>query len=139
MIASSTANLYINCIISYEILNLLRNSNNIARRHPPSLSKVTIQAMVVYLFSMIVGILYYYIERAAFQAYLKYDWDRYEYFGIANTIWSVIVVVVIPIMFFCYVWITIWYHGYVKISSVNRGMKELVCSFLFIYIYIYIY
>ena len=90
--------------------------------------------MVVYLFSIIVGIIFYYIQTAAWQAYAKNEIDRYVYFGTVNTSWSVIVSVAIPIIFFCYVWITIWYHGYAKMSSVNRAMKELVCLFLIIYI-----
>ena len=139
VITCSTANLYINCIISYEILNLLKNSNNIAKSRPPSLIKVTIQATVVYLFSIVVGVAVHYTTKAQDETLFMDDIDRYNKLKIINMSWIMVVSCALPIMFFSYVWITIWYQGYVKLSSVTKGMKELVCSFLFIYIYVYIH
>ena len=126
----STANLYINCFVSYEILNLLRNSNNVTKSRPPSLMKVTIQSMVVYVFSIIIFVAYYYTRKAKIESYYTGDYERYDF------LWKVhmscmIIVGTIPIMYFCYVWITIWYQGYMKLSSVTAGMKELVRSFFF--------
>ena len=129
-----TANVYINCFISYEILNLLRNSNNVARSSPPSLIKVSIQAMTAYLWSVIVSIASYFINRALFESYMNVNMERFNFLLKLSLSLRMSVSVVIPIMFFCYVWITIWYRGYIKLSSVTRQMKELVRVSFFTFI-----
>ena len=129
----STANLYINCFISYEILNLLRNSNNIARCRPPSLIKVTLQAIVVYIWSIIVFVAYYFTQKIQIQARDAGNDEKRKILNTVNLIWSMIVSFVIPIIFFCHIWITIWHRGYITMSSVTGTMKELVCSLLFKY------
>jgi len=132
--ACSTANLYINCVISYEILTLLRNSNNIVRSRPPSLIKVTLQSMTVYFFSVCIFIAIFYTHKIQ-----REDWetgiiDEYDYFFKVNLSWSMIVCFTLPIIFFCYVWITIWYRGYIQLSSVTGAMKELVWYFFRIFV-----
>merc|ERR1712238_225082 len=114
VLASSTANLYINCVISYELLNLLRNSNNATRCRPPSLMKVTIQAMVVYVISILIFVAFFFTHKTKYKKYHTGNIDAYKDVTKINFAWSMILSVVIPTIFFCYVWITIWYRGYIK-------------------------
>ena len=109
--------------MSHEILILLRNSHNAIRCGPPSISKVTLQATAVYLFSIMVFIIYYSIRRAATKAKMQ-DEDKYLRLITVNLVWSLLVTYVFPILFFVYVWITIKCRGYVP--SVTGRMKELV-------------
>merc|ERR1712161_55332 len=66
ILACSTANLYLNCVVSYEMLLLLRNNNQLITHNPPSLLRVSSQAMSVYLFSIIVFIIHYFVGRAGY-------------------------------------------------------------------------
>jgi hypothetical protein len=123
IIACSTANLYLNCVISYEILILLRNSNQAIRYNPPSLPKVTLQSSAVYMFSIITFISVYFIKAESNAPYLTYS--------------SIVVIglvrYVFPILFFGYMLITIKCRGY--IPSVTGRMKQLVgISLLFFYL-----
>ena len=42
ILACSTANLYLNCVVAYEMLVLLRNNNQVVIHNPPSLLRVTL-------------------------------------------------------------------------------------------------
>jgi hypothetical protein len=101
---------YLNCVVSYEILTLLRNCHNVAGYSPPSLLKVTLQATAVYMFSIIIFIIHYFIGRSI------YWWE--------NLYWSIPLTYFFPIIFFIYVWITIKCRGY--LSSATGSMKQLV-------------
>jgi hypothetical protein len=124
---------YINCVVLQEILLLLRKSHKVKRYDPPSLLKVTLQAMTVYLFSIIVFIIHYFIGIAATEAIQKYQedfitnaimYDRYLWLVNTNFIWSILVAYIFPVSFFVYVGITIKCRGYM--SSVTGRMKQLV-------------
>jgi hypothetical protein len=114
IIACSTANLYLNCVISYEVLILLRNSNQAIRYSPPSLLKVTLQSLAVYLFSFVICISDYFIKAEHNASYLSYS----------SIVVIGLVTYVFPILFFSYVLITIKCRGY--IPSVTGRMKQLV-------------
>ena len=113
---------YLNCVVSYEILILLRNCHQGIRIDPPSLLKVTLQAMAVYMFSITVYIIHYFIGRAATEA-IHFFLGKFDYHDV-NLIWSIFVTYLLPVAFFLYVWITIKCRGYMP--SVTGRMKELV-------------
>jgi len=133
ILACSTANLYLNCVVSYEILVLLRNSNQLITHKPPSLSRVTLQTVGVYSFSIIVFIIHYFIERKAIERYKKFvnidDENDIKYYRLsnANMGWSILITYVFPIVFFFYIWITIKCRGYMP--SVTESTKQLVWFF----------
>ena len=114
---------YFNCVVSYEILILLRNCHNAIRCDPPSLLKVTLQAISVYVFSIIVFIFHYFIGRAATKAEIQDDGYSSRLL-LVNLIWSLLVTYVFPILFFGHVWITVKCLGYMP--SATGPMKQLV-------------
>ena len=135
VVACSTANLYLNCVVSYEILLLLRHSDHFVTHTPPSLSRVTLQAVGVYSFSVIVFFIHYFVERRSFkaekQSYLTYSdnhLNKHDRLSLANLGWSLIVTYAFPIVFFFYIWITIKCNGFMP--SVTEKTKQLVCIFL---------
>ena len=135
-LACSTANLYLNCVVSYELLVLLRNSDQFVSYNPPSLLRVTLQAVGVYLFSTIVFLTHFFIEKKAIQAYIDHEDGIWTRLTMANVVWSVIVSYVFPIGFFFYIWMTIRYHGY--LPSVTEKTRQLV-RYEYIVVYLSIY
>ena len=75
---------YLNCVVSYEVLILLRNSYNTTRCDPPSLVKVTLQAALVYSVAILVFITYYVIGRKQYKSYYQGDFDTYYYLKNVN-------------------------------------------------------
>lgn len=114
-VACSTANLYLNCVVSYEMLVLLRNNDQLVTYNPPSLLKVTLQAVGVYSFSIMIFIIHYYIGKSSKDE--------------VNLGWSIVISYVFPIGFFFYIWIIIKYRGY--LPTVTESTKQLVCIFCF--------
>jgi len=106
---------FLNCVVAHEILILLRNIHLVIRCDPPSFLKVTLQATAVYLFSITVYFIHYFIGRVG---------RNNPEFNFANFTWSLLVTYVFPILFFGYVWITIKCRGYMP--SLTGRMKELV-------------
>jgi hypothetical protein len=56
-----TANLFMNTVISYEVFVLLNNSHNMIRHRPPSTRRVLCQAIVVYIISILLAVLFTYL------------------------------------------------------------------------------
>ena len=119
---------YLNCVISYEVLILLRNSYNTTRCDPPSLVKVTLQAASVYSVAILAFTIYYFIGRKQQKLFYQGDFDTYLYLKNVNLYWSLVVADIFPLIFFGYVWITIWLCGYMP--SATGRMKELVRELL---------
>ena len=125
--SASTANLYLNCVISYELFILLRNNDRIVRHKPPTFKRVSLQAAGVYFFSIVIFCIEYFV-------YLK-DWEECKHdegckyqkmLRIPNAfLWpSIVVTYIIPISFFFSVSITIKCRKY--LPSLTRKWKELV-------------
>jgi hypothetical protein len=115
---------YLNCVVSYEVLTLLRNSYNTTRCDPPSLAKVSLQAASVYSIAILVFIIYFVIGKKQKKSYHQGDFRTYHYLNKVNLYWSLVVTYVFPIIFFGYVWITILCRGYMP--SATGKMKQLV-------------
>ena len=122
---------YLNCVISYEVLTHLRNSYNTIRCDPPSLFKVTFQAALVYLFAIVVLIIHYVIGIEKQKRFEQGNFDRHEYLNKVDLYWSLVITYIFPIVFFGYVWITIWCRGYM--SSATGEMKQVVSHLLFFF------
>ena len=60
----------------------------------------------------------------AHKAFEQGNFKRYFYLVDKTLYWSLVVTYIFPIMFFCYVWITIWCRGYMP--SDTGMMKQLV-------------
>ena len=128
VVVITTCNLYYNCVIAYEVLLLLRNSHNAKKCDPPSLRRVTLQAIAVYIFSVCVGVIHYTIT----QVVLEKAWDngnrlKWRRFRRINLVWAVMVSLVCPVVFLACVTAIIWYRKYMP--SATGRMRELVSQF----------
>ena len=118
---------YLNCVISYEVLILVRNSFNATQCDPPSLWKVTMQSVLVYVFGILVFTIHYFIGHAQLLSFEKGHFERSISLNNLNFYWSLVVTYIFPVLFFSYVWITVWYRGYMP--SATGRMKQLVRPF----------
>ena len=134
--SASTANLYLNCVISYELLILLRNNDRIVRHTPPTFQRVSLQAAGVYLLSIVMFCINYFV-------YLKVHLEcthnglctdqKVERIHNASLWPSIVVTYILPISFFFLVWITIKYRNYMP--SLTGKWKELVSIKLFYFLF----
>ena len=125
---ASTANLYLNSIIAYEIFILLRNNKQAVRHKPPSLRSVTLKAMVVYIFSIVVfAINKYLMTKAVLQKYIEFEDKKSDQISLSILICNILVTYVIPIGFFFYVSIIIKIRNY--LPSISGRERELVSIF----------
>jgi hypothetical protein len=125
LVSASTANLFLNCVVSYEIMLLLKNNNRVVRHQPPSLLRVTSQASAVYIFSIVVFTVTFFMARAALkQIVLSNNYSAGNNICIAIRITLILVTYVLPIGFFVSIWIIIQVRGY--LPSLTGREKELV-------------
>jgi hypothetical protein len=126
---------YLNCVVSHEILILLRNCHQAIQCDPPGLLKVTLQASAVYMFSMIVFTVHFFTGIAATRSENEDDDDYNSYkLNFANLIWSLLVTYAFPILFLIYVWISIKCRGYMQ--SATGRMQELVIRSYFTFTFL---
>ena len=119
VVACSTANLYLNVIISFEMFLLLKSNHDIQRYAPPKLQKVVFQSISVYVFAIIIFVTHYFICRAVSEGKIL--------FLKTNTVWSLIVTYILPIGFFAGVCFLIWYRSYIKATT--RKPRQCVLYF----------
>ena len=125
LVSASTANLFLNCVVSYEIMLLLKNNNRVVRHQPPSLLKVTFQASAVYIFSIVLFIVTYIMAKAALnQIIFSNNYNAGKIFFLAIRIVLILVTYILPIGFFVSIWIIIQVRGY--LPSLTGREKELV-------------
>ena len=98
------------------------------RHKPPSLRNVTLKAMVVYMFSIVVFAINMILEHVADeQKYIAYDFGKGDRISSAVLICNILVTYVIPIGFFFYISIIIKIRNY--LPSISGREKELVSIF----------
>jgi len=134
VVACSTANLCINCVVLYEIRILLQRTKDTIRYKPPSLTKVTIQAAVVYIFSIIVFTIHYVIKEKQTYFYTNDNTAMFKRLEIVNLTLTVSISYMFPILFSAYICITIWFH---KLLPVGGKMRELALYFFRVIAVIY--
>jgi hypothetical protein len=122
-LACSTACLYLNCVITRSIYTLLQKCHDIRPSGPPSLRKVTLEAICVLLFSIIIFISRFFIGRAALKAGNALDIDKADKILLVNFLLGMVVTFLFPIAFFCYVSFIIWYRG--LMPSATGKTKQL--------------
>ena len=128
LVSAATANLYLNCVISYELFVLLRNNERIVRHKPPTFQRVSLQAVGVYLFSVIIFCINYFISYKVYECiYLSRAecTDRKtNNLTYAFLWWNIVVTYILPISFFFLVWIIIKCRNY--LPSITGKWKEVV-------------
>jgi len=134
VVACSTANLCMNCVVLYEIRILLQRTKDVLRHRPPSLTKVTIQAAVVYTFSIIVFTIHYFITRKKTDLYSNGNYTMYKRLENVNLALAVLIPYIFPIFFSAYICIIIWFH---KLLPVGGRMRELALYFFRVIAVIY--
>ena len=126
LLGLSSANLYLNCVICYEILALLRNSYRAVRVKPPTYRKVTIQALSVYTLLTIIFVIEYYLGKKRIHA-RHANANLYDKLRIIQLTFNILLTYIFPIGYFVYVCIAIKIGGFM--SSATGGMKQLVCVY----------
>ena len=103
------------------------------RHKSPSLRKVTLKAMVVYMFSIVVFTINMILEKVVMkQNYIEFDYRKSNRTSLSILICNILVTYIIPIGFFFYVWIIIKIRNY--LPSVSGREKELVSICLYKYV-----
>ena len=122
--SASTANLYLNCVISYELFVLLRNNDRIVRHKPPTFQRVSLQAVGVYLFSVIIFCINYFVSYKVWGCPFQAECTDQQRLINGNLSWNIVVTYILPISFFFLVWITIKCRNY--LPSITGKQKEVV-------------
>jgi len=97
IIACSTANVWLNAIVAYEVYALLSKSHRRVRVVPPTIKKAVLQGAVVYLYAMITFLVHYYVD-----GFVDNHVLAPTYFMLS---------IGLPIVYLLYVCISIWYRG----------------------------
>jgi len=113
VLGCSTSSMYLNTIIAYEILLLLKDCHNRKRRSPPAFTRVTLQALLVYSWSITVFVIRFFISR--------------EFNNKASIPIFFMISAGIPIMVLMTICFIIWYRVYMP--SIGGRMKELTNFF----------
>ena len=122
----SSANMYLNLIVAYELFGFLKDSHNRKRRTPPTFARVSTQALAVYVLSGVVFILRYL--------------DNSNNFNEEETIaFFFMVSAGIPTLLLSMICFIIWYCNYMP--SLGGRMRELAFFFariVLVFIFIWI-
>lgn len=133
-LAYTFVNMWINAIISYQLLILLRDSQRGRRISQPSLRKVNLQVGAVFLLAVIYASILYVLKTISWRAGNNFDFETVNTIaGIVKVTWKTMVC--LPIVFLVTVGFLIWWGGYiskldVKSSAKDRAMWQLVLFFL---------
>jgi len=129
-------NFYINAVICYEVLVLLRASRRAQRITQPSLTKVHLQVGAAFIIGTIAGVCIYFLQHAILKAEKNGDnLEKSQMLEITSLIFVILIALMsgLPILYTFYVTFLIWLRGY--IPSVNgatasdRAMRELAIYF----------
>jgi len=114
-----TANICMNAVIAFEVFKFLKNSFELVRDPVPTLRKVSLQAVGVYLYSIVLNFIYFFL--------LNYHYYLTEEYYIANKIGTplfLLFTAIGPFVFLMCICIMIWKRGYIKTN--NHQYKHLV-------------
>ena len=118
VLACACGNLYINAIVAHEVLVLLKNSFQRKHHTPPSLKKVTIQATSVFVFTIIMSLIHYFVGTKLLSGH-----DNLAGAIILELFLSLFVVFGIPMAYLTYVCFVIWRKE--LMPDVEGRLKEL--------------
>ena len=131
--ASST--LYMNAIIAYEILKLLRNSKRRRRSKAPTLKKASLQALLAYTIGTVIFMLDNYCKDPLFELGKTVE--------TITKIVMVIITIAIPIGYLLWVCFRIWYEGLLgdvrtkagkRLSVLIRYFSRIIVVYIFIWV-----
>ena len=86
---------------------------------------------MLYLFAIVVFIIHDVIGTEKQKTLEQGNFDKHKYLNSVDLYWSLVITYIFPIVFFGYVWITIWCRGYM--SSATGEMKQVVSHLLFFF------
>jgi len=107
-----TANLMMNTVIAYEVFKFLKNSFELVRDPVPTLRKVSLQAVGVYVYSILFNFIFFVLLQ------------QYKYIFLYLTVTNFG-----PFFFSIYICILIWKRGYIKCTTAVE-YKHLAIYFL---------
>ena len=125
------ANMFLNAIISYQVLALLRSSQEVRRIDPPTLKMVNLQAAIGIFISVVGGLGVYYIVEFLLRAIESGNLERVKILDLV--FWAILVVMFSPpLVYVAYVSILIWWRGYIPSKNGtlrDKAMRELALYF----------
>jgi len=126
------ANMWMNVVIAYQVLDLLRSSERAKRISQPSFAKVTVQTAAVCFSSVLFGASIHFLVTPLLKAQDRGDYETVKTFSIAIEVWMLLVLMV-PIAYVLWVTIRIWWKGYIPslkgATSRARAMRQLAFYF----------
>ena len=122
--ACSTANLYYNCVVSYSVFKLLRSTSQLVRHKPPTLTRITLEAALVYGFSIIIFCTIFFLDEAAMKQVEQLNYRMNATLSKILFFVGLIVAYIIPIGIFFSILIIIKVQHYTP--ALTGREKELV-------------
>lgn len=127
------ANMWINAIVSHQVLVLLKTSQRARRINQPSLTRVNLQVGVIYFVAAIIGCALYFVYEPAWRARNNGDISKLEKLDSRMRIPIYTLLILLPSGYVIYTAIHIWWRGYIPSSkganSRKRAMRELAFYF----------
>uniref|UniRef100_A0A7S4ENL7 G-protein coupled receptors family 1 profile domain-containing protein n=1 Tax=Pseudo-nitzschia australis TaxID=44445 RepID=A0A7S4ENL7_9STRA len=132
-------NLYLNALVSWEVYALLRSSHQRQRVKPPSLSRVTWQALGVYGIAVLNFCTHYGLVKASFQAGERGQFKLSTLLAFISVFITVGIGYLLPLLVVIYIYFQIWRNSYLPpirtgsrrtLSRRNKALRELTWFFL---------
>jgi hypothetical protein len=126
------ANMWMNVVIAYQVLVLLRSSERAQRINQPSFARVNLQTAAVCFSSVLFGTIIHFMVTPLLKAQDRGDFETVKTFSIAIEVWMLLVLMV-PIAYVLWVTIRIWWKGYIPslkgATTRARAMRQLAFYF----------
>jgi len=125
---------WLNCIICYQILLLLKSSRTAHRAEQPSLKRVSLQAGITCLLAVVIGSSCYFIQNAIHKAEVDGNSGTQQLLLIVFLIFGTVLGLP-PILYMLNGACIIWWRGYIPSLSIggtsesDRAMRELAFYF----------
>jgi len=119
-----TTNIYLNCVVAYEVYTLLQDSKNFQKRRPPSTRAVTLRCMTVYAISIVFGACYHgsgIVFARASSAELARTF-RIIQVGVFNGL----LLTLCPLVFLSTICLLIWKRGLMPSAATDTGASTKI-------------
>eukprot|EP00531_Pseudo-nitzschia_arenysensis_P014272 CAMPEP_0116127054 /NCGR_PEP_ID=MMETSP0329-20121206/6644_1 /TAXON_ID=697910 /ORGANISM="Pseudo-nitzschia arenysensis, Strain B593" /LENGTH=648 /DNA_ID=CAMNT_0003621145 /DNA_START=135 /DNA_END=2081 /DNA_ORIENTATION=+ len=127
-------NMWINAVISFQLLDLLKKSKRSQKMRQPSIGRVNLQVGIIFSLSMLYGYILYALSDAATTAGRGGDFDTVERLSTTvQILW--IWMLILPIAFIGVICCFIWLGNYIpslnsESSTRDKAMRQLFFFFL---------
>lgn len=128
------ANMWINAVISYQLLVLLRTSQKARRMRQPKLRTASLQCGAIYLIAFLYGAIIYILSYVSKKAGDDFDFDTVNRISsVLKILW--VAMIILPIVFILVIGFLIWWGDYLPskngaYSARDRAMRQLAIFFL---------